>query len=189
MVACCRHLGVRVLCSCSCPCRSGHNVPINLHQNKRYSLFWTFNKSHKQSDIIPSLSLFSFFLSFFVAMPMTCRSTEPGIEPGPQQGHKPQQWQCWILNLLSHQGTPGTSHFACWRSQGLTFTFQVLGPGREEEGPCEGQSACPGVFLQNPVWVLQPLPRPGWRGRYQLAVPSELGSQGLPNWHHSGPKG
>ena len=24
----------------------------------------------------------------------------PGIEP------EPQQWQCWILNLLDHQGTP-----------------------------------------------------------------------------------
>ena len=29
----------------------------------------------------------------------------PGIETPPQQQSKPQQWQCWILNLLHHQGT------------------------------------------------------------------------------------
>ena len=30
----------------------------------------------------------------------------PGIEPEPQQQSKPLLWQCQILNLLSHQGTP-----------------------------------------------------------------------------------
>ena len=35
-------LGVRILCSCSCPCRSGHNVSINL-QDKCYSLFCNFS--------------------------------------------------------------------------------------------------------------------------------------------------
>ena len=29
-----------------------------------------------------------------------------GIKPMPQQWPEPQQRQCWILNLLSHQGTP-----------------------------------------------------------------------------------
>ena len=31
---------------------------------------------------------------------------EPGIKPMVQQWLEPQQWQCWILNLLSQQGTP-----------------------------------------------------------------------------------
>ena len=31
----------------------------------------------------------------------------PGIEPMPQQWPKMLQWQCWILNQLCHQGTPG----------------------------------------------------------------------------------
>ena len=29
----------------------------------------------------------------------------PGIEPMPQQGSEPLQWQCLILNLPGHQGT------------------------------------------------------------------------------------
>ena len=31
-------LGAGILCSCSCPCRSGHGVPINLQQDK-----WLFS--------------------------------------------------------------------------------------------------------------------------------------------------
>ena len=31
---------------------------------------------------------------------------EPGIKPAAHQWPKPQQWQCCIFNLLSHQGTP-----------------------------------------------------------------------------------
>ena len=42
VVSCCRLLGVGILCSCSCPHRSGHDVPINLQQDKYYSLFWNF---------------------------------------------------------------------------------------------------------------------------------------------------
>ena len=42
MVSCYQLLGMEVLCSSSCPHRSGHNVPVNLQQNKCYSLFCNF---------------------------------------------------------------------------------------------------------------------------------------------------
>ena len=32
VVGCCELLGAGILCSCSCPCRSGHNVPVNLNK-------------------------------------------------------------------------------------------------------------------------------------------------------------
>ena len=32
MVGCYKLLGARILCSCNCPGRSGHDVPINLQQ-------------------------------------------------------------------------------------------------------------------------------------------------------------
>ena len=38
----CRLLGAGILCSCSCPRRSGHSVPVNLQQDKCYSLFCNF---------------------------------------------------------------------------------------------------------------------------------------------------
>ena len=40
-IGCCKLLCSRILHSCLCPCRSSHNVPINL-QDKRYSLLWNF---------------------------------------------------------------------------------------------------------------------------------------------------
>ena len=42
VVSCCELLGVGILCSCSCPRRSGHDVPVNLQQDKYYSLFCNF---------------------------------------------------------------------------------------------------------------------------------------------------
>ena len=42
VVGCCKLLGVRILCSYICPHRSGHNVPVNLQQDKCYSLFCNF---------------------------------------------------------------------------------------------------------------------------------------------------
>ena len=35
-------LGAGILCSCSCPSRSGHHVPVNFQQDKCYSLFCKF---------------------------------------------------------------------------------------------------------------------------------------------------
>ena len=42
MVGCCKLLGVGILCSYRCPHRSGHDVPVNLQQDKCYSLFCNF---------------------------------------------------------------------------------------------------------------------------------------------------
>ena len=42
MASCCKLLGAGILCSCSCPCRSGHNAPINFQQDKCYFLFCNF---------------------------------------------------------------------------------------------------------------------------------------------------
>ena len=42
LVSCCKLLGVRILYSCSHPGRSGHNAPVNVQQDKFYSLFWNF---------------------------------------------------------------------------------------------------------------------------------------------------
>lgn len=36
------HLDARILCSCSCPGRSGHNAPINLQELECYSLSCSF---------------------------------------------------------------------------------------------------------------------------------------------------
>ena len=38
----------------------------------------------------------------------------PGIEPAPQQWARQQQWQCQILNPLSHQGTPSSLTLYCF---------------------------------------------------------------------------
>ena len=42
VVGCCKLLSAENLCSCSCPHRSGHRGPINLQQDKCYSLFCNF---------------------------------------------------------------------------------------------------------------------------------------------------
>lgn len=38
------------------------------------------------------------------------------------------------------------------------------------EGSCAGWSPCLGALIQQPVWVLWPVLRPCWRGRFQLAT-------------------
>ena len=53
VVDCCRVLGFRILCSCSHPHRSGHNIPVNLEQDKCYSLFYNFFSLHEWKSIIP----------------------------------------------------------------------------------------------------------------------------------------
>ena len=42
MVGGCNLLGVGILCSCNSPCGSGHDVPVNLQEDKCYSLFCNF---------------------------------------------------------------------------------------------------------------------------------------------------
>ena len=50
---CCRLLGVGILCSCSCPRMSAHNVPVNLQQDERYSLFCNFLFLYEWKSVIP----------------------------------------------------------------------------------------------------------------------------------------
>ena len=52
VIVCCRLLGVGILCSCCCPCRSGHDVPVNLQQDKCYSLFCNFISPCEWKNII-----------------------------------------------------------------------------------------------------------------------------------------
>ena len=41
----------------------------------------------------------------------------------------PQQWQCWILNPMGHQGTPHCSSFDChYPTSLLQFSHSVLSP-------------------------------------------------------------
>ena len=52
VVGWCRLLGVGMLCPCSCPCRSSHQIPVNLHQAK-YSLFCNYLSLYEQKSVIP----------------------------------------------------------------------------------------------------------------------------------------
>ena len=42
MVGCCKYFGVRILCSCNCWGRSGHDVPVNLQKDKVFLCSATF---------------------------------------------------------------------------------------------------------------------------------------------------
>ena len=54
-----------------------------------------------------------FFQFFFLLLLQHVEVPGPGIESVLQQWSEPQQWQCQILNLMSHQGTPGAFPFCC----------------------------------------------------------------------------
>ena len=51
------------------------------------------------------------YLMFFWPHPQHAEVPRPGIEPTPQRWPEPQQWQHWIINLLSNQGTPALPNF------------------------------------------------------------------------------
>ena len=51
MADCCKSLGI--LCSYSCPLRSGHNVPVNLQHDKSYFLFCKFLSLYDCKSVIP----------------------------------------------------------------------------------------------------------------------------------------
>ena len=57
MAGCCKLLGARILCSCSCSHWSGHNVPVNFQQDKCHSVF-----------------LLQIFMSIWMAMCYTFKS-------------------------------------------------------------------------------------------------------------------
>ena len=60
------------------------------------------NLGQNQQDILKIASS-SFF---FFQHPQHAEVLRPGIESMPQQWLQPMQWQCLILNPLSHTGTP-----------------------------------------------------------------------------------
>ena len=69
-------------------------------------------------QIVGWLFFFCFFcFCFFLLYPQHVEIPRPGIEL------EPLQWQCWILNLLSHQGTPTSSFHeacSCWATSSYT---------------------------------------------------------------------
>ena len=63
---------------------------------------------------------FTYILEFFFfgggdLCPWHVEVPRPGIKPTSQQWPKSQQWQHWILNSLSHQGTPWIFSFVSWQ--------------------------------------------------------------------------
>ena len=54
VAGCCRLLGVGILCSCSCPRRPGRKVPVNLQQDKCYSLFCNFSSLSVNGKVLYS---------------------------------------------------------------------------------------------------------------------------------------
>ena len=53
MVGCCKLLGVGIICSCGGPHKSDHDVPVNLQQDKCYSLFNNFLSLCEWKSVIP----------------------------------------------------------------------------------------------------------------------------------------
>ena len=49
---------------------------------------------------------FYFYILIFLASSLVCGSSQARVVPRPGMEPVPQQWQCWILNLLSHQASP-----------------------------------------------------------------------------------
>ena len=92
---------------------------------------------------------------------------EPGIKPKPQQQPKPLQWQYWVLNPLSHQGTPRERDLRilhCWladagrsHSQGCQLPLEA-GKGKKQILPQGLQKEySPGSFccdsgVTNLIW-------------------------------------
>ena len=61
---------------------------------------------HRYKHLVCIVCVASAFFFFFWPCPQHTEVPRSGAELLPQQGPKSQQWQCWILNPLSHQGTP-----------------------------------------------------------------------------------
>ena len=51
MAHCCK-LCTGILCSCICSCGAVHNVPVNLQQDKCYSLFFKFLSLYERKNVI-----------------------------------------------------------------------------------------------------------------------------------------
>lgn len=53
MVGCCKLPGTRILCACSCPRKSGRDVPASCQQDKYYSVFCNFLSLCQWKSVIP----------------------------------------------------------------------------------------------------------------------------------------
>ena len=62
-----------------------------------------------------------FICLFVFAVPVASGSSWTRDQPPPQQWLEPWQWQCWILNPLSHKRIPGRSlmSFQLWNSMDI----------------------------------------------------------------------
>lgn len=84
-----------------------HCLWVSIPPSSRFSLSFSFSLPFSLS-----LLLSSFLPLFLPPLPSLLPSFVPGHAQARDQMHttavtpKPQHWQCWILYLLSHQGTP-----------------------------------------------------------------------------------
>ena len=92
-------------------------VQKNLHKKIRWDLFmWRMWRKigHFQKQDIALLKNWPFTFFFFWLCLWHVKVPGPGIELAPQQRPEPLQWQWWqcgILNLLCHKGTPMSFNF------------------------------------------------------------------------------
>ena len=112
--------------------QSCHRQPLICCLSPWICLFWTLYVD-RIINMWPFVSGFFYpewwFLFLFLPCLWHVKVPGPGRKPVPQQWPKPPQWQCCILNPLSHQGTPSMmfSRFIhtvpCARASFLFFFF------------------------------------------------------------------
>ena len=78
---------------------------LNIQPNKKKLCLNVFLQTFVLLEVL--VCLFFFFFFFWPCLQHQHGEVPgPGIKLAPQRRPEPQQWQCQILNPLSHQGTP-----------------------------------------------------------------------------------
>ena len=82
-----------------------HLAPLPFHSAKEKTFTLPPQTIYKEQNYWDGnknmLNIFCMqFFIYFCPLPLHAEVSWPGIKP------VPQQWQCWILNLLCHEGTP-----------------------------------------------------------------------------------
>ena len=80
MSGCCKLLGAGMLCSYTCPCRSGYNILINLQQENFYFLFFNFLSLYEWKTIT-SLKFRTFKIVYPVYFGLLSTFFYKGAEP------------------------------------------------------------------------------------------------------------